>query len=241
MEEKRLPNLLKSINMQEFKPAEVIVADNFSTDKTRELAKKLGAKVVDGGNIAVGRNNGAKVAKTDIFIFMDADVILPDPYTLVNMYIEFKRSGADVASTLLKLDENDRKKPMPTLAFSVYGLLKRFVKVTNKLIVESGCTMLSTREAFEKLNGFDENLDRAAEDLDYSRRAIKAGFKYKVLGVKIYASGRRYETVSKTVKSLIGALGAGIILTIGYKNKGKILDLIKRMYGELGGRNEENK
>ena len=76
-EEKFLPHLLKSLKEQTFKDFEIIVADNNSTDATRSVAINVGAKVVKGGLPARGRNNGAKVARGEWLLFLDADVILP--------------------------------------------------------------------------------------------------------------------------------------------------------------------
>ena len=65
-EEDYLPALLKSIQRQNFKDLEVIVADAHSTDKTLEIAKKYNCKIVPGGLPAVGRNNGAKIAQGEL-------------------------------------------------------------------------------------------------------------------------------------------------------------------------------
>lgn len=77
-EEDYLPDCLKSIQNQTYKNIEVIVADNNSTDKTSEIAKVFGTKVVkvEKKNVAVVRNADAKVAKGDILFFIDADTIL---------------------------------------------------------------------------------------------------------------------------------------------------------------------
>lgn len=58
-EERYLPGLLKSIKKQTVQPYEIIVADAGSTDRTVEIAKKYGAKVIKGGIPQVGRNKGA--------------------------------------------------------------------------------------------------------------------------------------------------------------------------------------
>ena len=73
-EEKYLPKLLECIKKQTYKGYEIIVADAGSKDRTGQIAKKYGCKVVKGGMPAVGRNNGAKVAKGNILLFLDADV-----------------------------------------------------------------------------------------------------------------------------------------------------------------------
>lgn len=68
-EEEYLPKLLESIKMQSYDDYEIIVADANSNDRTREIAEEYGCIVVDGGLPAVGRNNGAKVAKGEIILF----------------------------------------------------------------------------------------------------------------------------------------------------------------------------
>lgn len=68
-EEEYLPKLLESIKMQSYDDYEIIVADANSNDRTREIAEEYGCIVVEGGLPAVGRNNGAKVAKGEIILF----------------------------------------------------------------------------------------------------------------------------------------------------------------------------
>ncbi len=94
-EEKYLPILLKCISKQTLKPEEVIVADNYSKDQTREIAQKFGAKIVDGGIQSVGRNNGAKIAKGDILIFIDADISFDEKF-LENCIKQFICSKLDL-------------------------------------------------------------------------------------------------------------------------------------------------
>jgi glycosyltransferase involved in cell wall biosynthesis len=48
-EEDFLPRLLDGIVRQSQRPSEVIVADNHSSDRTREIAKEYGCIIVPGG------------------------------------------------------------------------------------------------------------------------------------------------------------------------------------------------
>ena len=75
-EEKYLPKLLDCIKKQSYRDYEVIVADAGSKDRTRQTAKKYGCRGVKGGMPAVGRNNGAKAAKGNLLVFLDADAMI---------------------------------------------------------------------------------------------------------------------------------------------------------------------
>lgn len=76
-EEKALERLLKSLKKQTYKNYEAIVVDGGSTDKTIEIAKKYGAKVVkEYGRYrspANARNIGVEKANGDIIVVFDCD------------------------------------------------------------------------------------------------------------------------------------------------------------------------
>lgn len=79
-EELFLPNLLTSLKNQTFsQPFEIIVVDNNSTDKTAEIAKKFGARVIyeKKRGYAHACNAGFTAAKADIIARADADYVLP--------------------------------------------------------------------------------------------------------------------------------------------------------------------
>ena len=58
---------------------EILVAANNSTDSTAVIALAKGARVVPEltQGIACSRNSGARQAKGDALVFIDADVIIP--------------------------------------------------------------------------------------------------------------------------------------------------------------------
>ena len=70
-EEKKLPDCLKSIEWAD----EVVVIDNDSRDKTAEIARKFGAKVITikNGTYATRKNKGAQVAQGEWLLYVDAD------------------------------------------------------------------------------------------------------------------------------------------------------------------------
>lgn len=74
-EEEHIGKLLGSLKPQLEEGDEVIIVDSHSRDRTVEVAKKHGAKVVTQPKQGIGlaKTAGAKTAKNSIFVFMDAD------------------------------------------------------------------------------------------------------------------------------------------------------------------------
>lgn len=79
-EEQNLPVLLRSINAQPVKPAEVIVVDDGSTDRTVAVAREFGATVIASQPLPEGWRGktwaclqGAQAATGDLLLFLDAD------------------------------------------------------------------------------------------------------------------------------------------------------------------------
>ena len=97
-EEELLPTLLRSIKKQTLAPHEVIVADAYSDDNTRDIARSFGCKVIDGGMPGAGRNLGADVATGEFLLFLDADVELTDPRFLEKSTKEIKKKKLDFAT-----------------------------------------------------------------------------------------------------------------------------------------------
>jgi len=184
-EEEFLPKLLKSIKKQKFKDYEIIVADAGSVDKTRKIAKKLGSGVVKGGLPAVGRNEGAKAAKGELLLFLDADVILPEKF-LEKAIREFEKRNLDVAS--IQLDPQTSKR---IIKFFFERFYNYPVKKLERFLPYGAMGCLIKKELHQKIKGFDEKI-KLCEDHDYVRRAAKFG-KFGVLkGVEISISLRRF-------------------------------------------------
>jgi glycosyltransferase involved in cell wall biosynthesis len=187
-EEKHLPVLLEDIEAQTFKDYEVIVADAFSTDKTREIAAAHGAHVVDGGLPGPGRNRGAAQAKGDIFIFFDADVQLPSHRYIEDCIAEMDRKKLDIATCKVKpLSRN----PLDKALHEVYNT---YVIMTSKLRPHApGFCIFVRKDTHLLIDGFDEKVV-FAEDHDYVIRAEKKGFRFGFLrSHPIAVSVRRLE------------------------------------------------
>lgn len=165
-EEQYLPLLLDSIQKQSFKDYEIIVADAHSIDSTIRIAEQFGAKVVDGGMPAKGRNNGASVAQGEFLFFLDADVILPDDF-LRSVYDEMQERYLDL-STCVVVPISDLY--IDRVLHHLANLSIRMGQYTNPHA--AGFCILSTKRLFERVGGFDESLTMA-EDHDFVKRASR--------------------------------------------------------------------
>jgi len=84
-EEDNLPRLLRSIAASVMRPAEIIVVDDASTDKTAPTARSLGATVITSAPLPDGWtgkawacHQGAQRAIGDHLLFLDADTFFVD-------------------------------------------------------------------------------------------------------------------------------------------------------------------
>lgn len=159
-EEKNIENCLRSIKAQTFKNIELIVVDNFSEDKTAEIAKKYAAKVYfKGKERSSQRNYGAQVASGKYLLYLDADMIL-SPTVVAECVEECENNIAGAVyiperiigkGFWIKVRDFERSFYTGTVIDAV-----RFVR----------------RDLFEKAGGFDESLI-GPEDWDFDRKIRK--------------------------------------------------------------------
>lgn len=167
-------------------PYEVVVADDASTDRTAAIAGEHGAAVVrvDRRQIAAARNAGAKAARGELLIFVDADtVVTPEA---VRSAVAAMRSGAVGGGCAVRFDG----------ALPRYGRLIEAVVVPlyRAMGLAAGCFLFCRREAFRAVGGFDETLF-GAEEVALSWALRRRG-RFVLLRESVTTSGRKLRTYS---------------------------------------------
>lgn len=187
-EEKNLPNLLESIKSQEFNDYEVIVSDAKSIDKTKEIALKSNCLFISSEikHPSHQRNQGAKLAKGEILLFLDADSTIPENFLNIVMN-DFKERNLVGAGLYLKFNS---KKKIYLLYNKVYNFFCYISQFFKPLAV--GAAIISQKEAHFKMDGFDETI-LVGEDHDYVRRIKKLGKFRMIKNIFFYYSPRRWE------------------------------------------------
>ena len=195
-EEDYIPLLLESIKKQDFKNYEIIIADAGSKDKTKKIAKSYGCKITDGGLVAKGRNQGAKIAKGDLFLFIDADMFFPSVNFLTNLIEKFEKRKLKIATfavcpvtNCFISNHNYKSKKIDRDCHKIYYF---WVKASQKILPHANGIILIEKNIHQKINGFDEEI-KLAEDQAYARQAAKFG-KFGFISMPpILTSSRRFE------------------------------------------------
>jgi len=182
------------------KSYEIIVVDDGSTDSTKEIVKKFKkVKLIEQKHKgpAAARNLGAKHAKGDILLFIDADCI-PSKNWIKYMVEPFKNKEiVAVQGTYKTLNKESL-----IARFAGYEIEERHEKMKKQKYIDFVGTFSAgyRKDIFLKFNGFDENFPEASgEDAELSFRISKAGYKI-VFQPKAFVFHRHPDTLFKFLK-----------------------------------------
>lgn len=193
-EEAQLSACLESINRQEGgAPGEIIIVDSNSTDKTAEVARGLGARVISAAERGVGRARraGTAAAAGAYVLHIDADTRLPPNYLTETL----KRFQKDSALVCLggQFFYYDAPRWKNFLRPFVHRLLRLFaLAVSGGRIGPMANNMTFKKDIYGKTRGFRETLC-FGEDIDLSRQLSKFGKVRLDMSLGCFISVRRYR------------------------------------------------
>ena len=188
-EEKYVGTCLRSLSNQDYQGRyEIIISDGSSTDRTVEIARRYGARVVvdKKDTISFGRQAGSRAARYPILAYTDADTSIPSDWlTQLSKSLQDKHV-VGVHGKLLPLDGNRFENDFCNYVLPPYS---KFMVQINKPSVP-GSNFAIRRWAFDKVKGFNTKLV-TSEDVDICNRIKSLGkFVYNQDAV-VYVSTRR--------------------------------------------------
>ncbi|XOB41148.1 MAG: trypsin-like peptidase domain-containing protein [Candidatus Nealsonbacteria bacterium] len=206
-EQDYLPLVLAEIKDQGFSDYEIIVADSNSQDDTVKVARSFGCKLTQGGLPAKGRNQGAKIASGELFLFIDADAITLPVGFLNELTEKFKSRKLDIASFPIY----PQGKIIDKIFYWLYNL---WAKLSQSFLPHATNVILVKKEIHQVIGGFDERV-KFAEDHDYVRRAKKHG-RFGFIDISpVLVSARRFEKDGRLVTYLRYVLAGLWVLFFG--------------------------
>lgn len=202
-EERMLPGCLHSVLAQTRPPDELVVINNASTDATAAVARQIpGVRVVDEPRkgLVVARERGRHEADGEILAYIDADC-RPPVWWLARIEQHFARDPSLIAlSGPYRFYDWDWWGCLLVRAYDY--TLAPFTQVLAKYVFRLGALFYGgnfavTRDALERIGGFDTSIEFHGEDTNVGRRLFAVGKVSLKYDCYLYTSARRYVALGK--------------------------------------------
>ncbi len=163
----RLPLCLKAAKALAYPDFEVIVVNDGSSDSTKDLLDRMdGIRVLhlEASGLSLARNRGAAEASGEIFAFTDDDCEVDQHWLTELARIFTTTSHAAVGGPNLSPDPDGLALALTTAAPGAPTHVMLSDREAEHL---PGCNIAVRREAFERVEGFDEIFHTAGDDVDF--------------------------------------------------------------------------
>ncbi|MCX8030013.1 MAG: glycosyltransferase family 2 protein [Thermodesulfovibrionales bacterium] len=168
-EEKSIADTIRSIKNQSVKIDAIIVVDDFSSDKTGDIALYEGVQVIrtphNMGTKALAQNYALPFINTDLFITVDADTILhPQAIERTLPYFNDLKTGSVCGFVIPQKIETIWERGRFIEYLYGISIMKAAQNNVGAVLVSSGCFSVFRTEVVKKLGGFKQRT--MAEDMD---------------------------------------------------------------------------
>ena len=238
-EEHTLPNLLNSLSGQLSSEDKVIVVDDHSEDRTKEIAEKSGVKVLESMPIPEGWlgktwacYQGARIASGEILIFLDADTALEKDglKNIIETYIE--KDG------VLSIQPYHKMRNLYEQLSAFFNIIMMagsgaFTVLGSRIkpIGLFGQVVVMKRRYYFDSGGHDKVKGELLEDLAFGSELQKKGVDIHCLGGKSTISFRMYPN---GIKELIKGWSKGFALGAAKTSLPLLILIVAWIAGSIG-------
>lgn len=197
-EEKNIAKTLGHLLSLDYpKKPEIIVINDGSTDRTKEIVKRFPVKMIDkkkSEGKPKGLNDALKISKGEIFGFIDAETFITKNALKKLMGYFNNKNVAAVVPAIKVYKPRIFFEKLQNIEYILTILARKLLTFLNCLFVTPGCAFYRSA-ALKKIGGFDEK--NMTEDLEIGLRLHKHGYK-----IENSINAVAYTTVPKTLKKL---------------------------------------
>ena len=194
-EEAVIENLLKSLKRQSFKNFEIIIVDNNSSDRTKEISKKYTKHVYNfGPERSSQRNYGVRKASGDYILILDADMELTKN-VLKSCVSEISRNN-NIEGLII---------PEKSIGKGFWAKCKAFERQFYIGDENIEAARFFTRKTFIKFKGYDASMT-GPEDWDLPLRMKKKGVKIGRIREYILHNEKKFSPINSAKKKFYYAL-----------------------------------
>jgi glycosyltransferase involved in cell wall biosynthesis len=204
-EERYLPACLESILAQTRDlgdEVEIIVVNNASSDRTREVALSYpGVTVVDEmrKGLPWARQAGFAASSGELIANVDSDSRLTPGWVekVLTTFAEFERKGKSLVALSGPVEYYDLT-PSQRVSVHLFYLLAFVLYALNRYVLRAGSMVqggnfVLRREALASIGGFNTSIAFYGEDTDIARRLNRVGKVVFTFQLKMFSSARRLK------------------------------------------------
>ena len=245
--EEFLPNVVSTVPDY----AEVIIADNASSDNSIQYLKNNFPELriiqnSSNGGFAKGYNEALKEVDHEYLVLLNSDIETPNNW--IEPVIEFMEANADVGAAMPKIRQY-KNKPYFEYAGAAGGFIDKWGfpfcrgRLFNELEKDetqyndnspvfwaTGACMFVKNDLFKKLNGFDEFFFAHMEEIDLCWRIQRAGYSIYSIGTShVYHLGGGTLNKLSPRKTFLNFRNNLLLLTKNHPKKGFVLRMLQKL------------
>lgn len=178
-----LRQAIDSALAQTYKPVNVVIVDDGSTDGTAEIVRSYGASIryiyQDNKGLAGARNTGIKSTNGAFICFLDADDIILPSKLAKQMALFEQASDVDIVhGKTLCINGNDLVHPYPE-QWRPYAHWEDYLTPLSFMCPFAVHAALVRRRVFDKHGLFDEEMRSGCEDWEFWMKCVLGGAKIR--------------------------------------------------------------